>query len=345
MVDQRTSLRISSSHDSILLVQVDHYNHGQGASRPMMFVTHQPQQIVQSPSQPSFFFAGQAPHFQQPYSGHLPLQQQQQHHQQQQQQPSLIFLPIQQQQPHLQQSWIPQSSPQPPPPLSQPFVPQPTNTNNFHPIQPHVFPPQPSFSGGSGIAQNNFNRTGHAPLPSLGSGTGIPQPAFSGGTAVLKRKSHYLEESNFDPSVRMLRLDVDLEASLVIVSNGSLHSSRIAIMKATENFHLREACRANHSRTGSSSVFDRHNHGLPIVLECTGKCLHRQDPIKTRLANHSIAHRRILPGRTILFTRNRVLLRCRPPPVTRRNRSSNGYSRISSFKSISRCRYAPHARL
>ena len=276
----------------------------------MMFVSHQPQQIVQSPAQPSFFFTGPTPNFQQPYSSNLPLQQQ----------PSLIFLPTQQQ--HPQQSWILQSPSQPLPPPSQTFAPPPTN--NFHPIQPHFLPPQPSFSGGSGVPQNSFNRTGHAPLPSLGSGTGIPQPAFSGGTAVLKRKSHYLEESNFDPSVRMLRSDIETEVSFAIVSNGSFHSSRVSIMTATENYHPREVCRGNPSRTGNSSVFDRHNQDSQIALECMDKCPHHRDPIKTRLAKHSIVHRRILLGRTITSIRILVLLHCHSPPMTRRNRSSNG---------------------
>ena len=79
---------------------------------------------------------------------------------------------------------------------------------------------QPSFSGGTGINHSQFSGGTGMPQPSFGGGgggnntsqpllncgTGIPQPSFSGGTGVLKRKSHYLEESDYDLSVTLFAL-------------------------------------------------------------------------------------------------------------------------------------------
>ena len=163
----------------------------------MMLIPQQQQQpphLVQHLPSPAFAYGAPTLNFHQPYPGNLPMPQQQQQQQQQ-----FIFIPHQ---PHPQQHWMGPSPSFPPAPTPT-FIQSPPGA--FHHSQqsyaPPPLPPQPAFSGGSGIPQSSFSGGTTISQPLLGAGTGIPQPSFSGGTATLKRKSHYLDESDFDEPV------------------------------------------------------------------------------------------------------------------------------------------------
>ena len=183
---------------------VNQFNNTPPVNRHFVLLPQQQQQIAPPPS---LMYASPVHNFHLPYPGNMPSMQHQ-----------LMFIPSR---PQAQQSWILPSSPA----TSMPTFIQ-SHPTTFHHMQPPLPPPQPSFSGGSGMSQPSFasgtgipqppfsggtsvsqppfNGGTNVSQPSLGSGTGIPQPAFSGGTAVLKRKSHYLDESEYDSPVSLL---------------------------------------------------------------------------------------------------------------------------------------------
>ncbi|CAF1444116.1 unnamed protein product [Adineta ricciae] len=160
--------------------QFDHFNNGQPVNRHMIRFPEQQQHLVQ-PAQ--LMYQPPPVHsFPQSYSNNVSIQQQQQ--------PLLMFIPTR---PRPPQPWI-HSSPPVPPSLPAPITSVSASQFAFQ----HIQPPQPSFSGGTGSSHTSFSNMPNPPQHSFGAGTGIPQPSFSGGTALLKRKSHYLEESDVE---------------------------------------------------------------------------------------------------------------------------------------------------
>ena len=168
------------------IIVVDRFNHGQTNHRPMLFISPQQPQLFHAQGQPTMMFAGPMPNFHQQFQGNPSMLQQ-----------NLMYEPNCA---RPQQSWI-LSAPAPPPPPPTAQIPNfmGSSSNQF---QPSSFAPtQPKFMGGTTHSQSSFNGLRPMPPPPIGNGTGIPQPPFSGGTAFLKRKSHYLDESEQDPSV------------------------------------------------------------------------------------------------------------------------------------------------
>ncbi|CAF3162228.1 unnamed protein product [Rotaria socialis] len=253
----------------------DHFNNGQPVNRHMVpFPQQQQPQIVQPQS---IMYSAPTYQFRQSYLGNMPMQQQ-----------TLMFV---QSRPRPQQSWILSSGP----PQSAPFMsPSPPT---FNQIQPPLPPQQQSFSGGINIQQPSFSGgTGvnHPPFsggfcmpqssfsgggnnvsqPLLNCGTGIPQPSFSGGTGVLKRKSHYLEESDYDLSTNSTHDNNRELPSLMNIS--------------TQSYNNNQPQQKHHFQHANSRYMGNTNTILRLPPTPQGSCM--PPPPPTESFNNRLPH-------------------------------------------------------